>query len=45
MGIITDVLPGADGLVRSVNVKFATGSILKRPITKLVLLLESAEGS
>ena len=45
MGIITDVLPGGDGLVRSVNVKFATGSILKRPITKLVLLLESTEGS
>ena len=43
MGIIVETFPGKDSLVRSVNVKFATGSILKRPISKLVLLLEAPE--
>ena len=43
MGVIVDVFRGEDGLVRSVHVKVATGSIMKRPIAKLVLLLESTE--
>ena len=41
LGAITETFPSSDGLVRSVNVKIANGSVLKRPITKLVLLIES----
>ena len=41
LGVITETFPSNDGLVRSVNVKTSNGSLLKRPITKLVLLIES----
>jgi hypothetical protein len=46
---ITETFPGKDGLVRSVNLKVSNrespgkSSSLKRPITKLVLLVESEE--
>ena len=43
MGIVVDTFPGTDGLVRSVEVKVAAGSVLKRPVNKLVLLLETSE--
>ena len=43
MGVIVDAIRGEDGLVRTAHVKVATGSIMKRPIAKLVLLLESTE--
>ena len=41
MGTITETFPSQDGLVRSVTIKTSNGSVLKRPITKLVLLIES----
>ena len=42
LGRIVDVLPGNDGLVRTVKVKIASAKEpLLRPVTKLVLLLES----
>ena len=41
MGVIANTFPGEDGLVRTVEVRIASGSVLKRPISKLVLLLES----
>ena len=41
MGVIVNTFPGEDGLVRTVEVRIASGSVLKRPISKLVLLLES----
>ena len=43
MGIICETCPSKDGLVRSVNVRFSSGSVLMRPITKLILLIESNE--
>lgn len=39
MGIVCETFPSKDNLVRSVNVRFSSGSILKRPITKLVLIV------
>ena len=42
MGVVVNTFPGEDGLVRSVEVKVASGSIMKRPIAKLVLLVESS---
>ena len=42
MAVVSEVFPGKDDLIRSVNVRFASGSVLKRPIAKLVLLLESS---
>ena len=41
MGIISQTFPSADGLIRSADVKVASGAIWKRPITKLVLLIET----
>lgn len=41
MAIVVEVYPGDDGLVRKVKLRFSTGSILERPIQKLVLLLEA----
>ena len=41
MGIVSETFSGKDDLVRSVNVRLASGSVLKRPITKLVLLVEA----
>ena len=48
MARVIEVHPSDDGLVRSVKVKMASknneqGSSLDRPISKLVLLLESEE--
>ena len=48
MARVTEVFPDNNGDVRSVNVLTAAregkpGSMLKRPIAKLVLLLESPE--
>ena len=42
MGIIENVFPGKDGLVRSVNVRTRTGTY-DRPITKLCLLISREE--
>ena len=42
MGLVSDVYPGNDGLVRSVKVKTSTG-VYNRPITKLSLLLSKDE--
>lgn len=42
MGRIQEILPGKDGLVRSVIVKTANG-IYKRPIVKLALLIGNEE--
>ena len=45
LGLITDVYEGADGLVRSVQVKTQTG-LYDRPVSKICLLegqLQSAE--
>ena len=41
MGRIIDVFPDNVGTVRTVKLKTADGSVLVRPITKLILLLES----
>ena len=44
MGRIIEVFPSDDGLVRKVNLKVASSSTpLKRPVTKLVLLVEAAQ--
>ena len=44
MGRITQVFPSEDGLVRSVELKVPTATLLlKRPIQKLVLLVEGEE--
>jgi hypothetical protein len=45
MGVIVTTFPSDDGLVRSVEVRVASRSVMKRPIVKLVLLLESTEPS
>ena len=37
LGRVENVFPGADGLVRTVEVR-AKGATLKRPVTKLFLL-------
>jgi hypothetical protein len=42
MGLITEVLPGNDGLVRKVVMKTKTGSY-KRPIHKLCLIATKEE--
>ena len=43
-GRVTKVFPGEDGLVRQVDVKIAgTGTILRRPISKLVNLIQADE--
>lgn len=42
MGIIEEVYPGTDGLVRSVKVRTLSGTYV-RPITKLTLLLSKEE--
>ena len=42
MGMVTEVYPGTDGLVRSVKLRTATGEY-DRPITKLSLLLSREE--
>ena len=39
--VVVNTFPGDDGLVRTVEVKIASGSILKRPIVKIVLLVEA----
>ena len=44
MGRVTEVFPSEDGLVRKVDLKVAgSASALKRPVTKLVLLVEASE--
>ena len=42
MGIVVGTHPGDDGLVRSVEVRISSGSIVKRPVNKLVVLVESS---
>ena len=44
MGRITEVHPSTDGLVRSVSVQ-AGGSILRRPIAKIILLVPASGAS
>ncbi len=43
MAEVVNVYSGGDNLVRVVDIKFADGHILKRPITKLVLLMKYNE--
>ena len=43
MGRITETFPDDEGLVRYVDLKTANSEILRRPIIKLVLLLESSD--
>ena len=43
MGVVSTVVTREDGLVRTVEVKTSSGSTMKRPIAKLVLLLESLD--
>ena len=44
MGRVMEVFPSDDGLVRKVNLKVASSTtLLKRPVTKLVLLVEAVE--
>ncbi|XP_054775596.2 uncharacterized protein LOC129284160 [Lytechinus pictus] len=45
MAEVTCVYPGKDDLVRVVDVRFADGTKLKRPVTKLVLLMKESERS
>ncbi len=43
-GVVVETFPDNNGLVRTVNLRMANSStILKRPITKLVLLVESQD--
>ena len=44
MGVVDNVYPGKDGLVRSVNVRTTSGTY-DRPITKLCLLMSKEERS
>lgn len=41
MGLVTDVIPGSDGHVRSVKVKFTNGKTLERVASTLVLYVAS----
>ena len=43
MGVIVNTFPGDDALVRTVEVRVASRSVMKRSIVKLVLLIESSE--
>jgi hypothetical protein len=43
MGVVVSAVPGEDGLVRTVEVRVASRSVFKRPIHKLVLLVESPD--
>ena len=43
LGLVSNVFPGPDGLVRSVEVR-TKGSTHRRPITKICLLEESGSG-
>ncbi|KAK6164999.1 hypothetical protein SNE40_023747 [Patella caerulea] len=40
---IINTYTGDDNLVRIVDVKFSDGNVLKRPVTKLVLLMKNEE--
>ncbi len=42
IGLVVNTFPSDDGLVRSVEVRVASGSVFKRPVNKLVLLVESS---
>ena len=42
-GRVVEVFPSEDGLVRQVNVKTGVNTVLKRPITKLVVLVPADE--
>ena len=44
MGVVVSAVPGEDNLVRTVEVRVASRSVFKRPIHKLVLLLEAPGG-
>ena len=44
-GRVVEVFPGADGLVRHVEVKTGPNTVLKRPITKLVLIAPASAES
>ena len=41
LAVVTEVLPSKDDLVRRVKIRLNTGSVLERPVQKLVLLLEA----
>jgi hypothetical protein len=45
MGVVKNTYPGDDKLVRTVDIKTSTGAVWKRPIHKLVLLVETDEHS
>lgn len=40
MAQIMSVFPGRDELVRVVDVKFADGTVMRRPVTKLIMLMK-----
>ncbi|KAJ7392027.1 hypothetical protein OS493_014965 [Desmophyllum pertusum] len=44
MAKVLDAHQDDQGQVRSVTIQSSSGSVLKRPINKLVLLVESSEG-
>ena len=44
MGVVIEVFPSDDGLVRTVNLRIAGSQVpLKRPVTKLVVLVEASK--
>ena len=45
MAEIVEVYPGKDNLVRTVEIRYADGSKVKRPVTKLILLMKNSERS
>ena len=44
MGRVENVHPGSDGVVRVATIRFQTGALLKRAVTKLCPLLSEDEG-
>ena len=43
MAEVVNVYPGEDDLVRVVDIRFADGTVTKRPVTKLVLLMKDSD--
>lgn len=45
MAEVVKLYPGKDDLVRVVDVRFADDIVVKRPVTKLILLMKGSERS
>ena len=45
MAEVVNIYPGKDDLVRVVEIKFADNTNVKRPVTKLILLMKKSERS